>query len=185
MRNSDLGEEAALGRVVGRPTQGAPELRQGGHGGLWTVLSRLTQCRGPKKSDVFTEQKEGGCPHSESRPQAGLQVSAWVLCLYHCPEKNTPRLARWPRRMEHMWSRASQAQPRGANSPPICTSQRRNSFHFKPGTGTSLLVQWLTLRLPTQGTGVRSLVQKIPHAWGQLRSCATTTGACWPRSLCS
>ena len=102
---------------------------------------------------MFTGQKEGECPHSESQPQAGLQVSAWVLCLYHCPEKNTPRLARWPRRMKHMWSRASQAQPRGANSPLICTSQRRNSFHFKPGPGTSLLAQWLTLRLPTQGTG--------------------------------
>lgn len=148
---------------------------------------------------MFTGQKEGECPHSESQPQAGLQVSAWVLCLYHCPEKNTPRLARWPRRMKHMWSRASQAQPRGANSPLICTSQRRNSFHFKPGPGTSLLAQWLTLRLPTQGTGFdpRSRRSHMPggimchNHWSLLapepvllREAATARNPCTPKTQC-
>ena len=41
--------------------------------------------------------------------------------------------------------------------------------------GTSLVAQWLRIRLPMQRTQVRSLVQKIPHAMEQLSPCATTT----------
>ena len=41
--------------------------------------------------------------------------------------------------------------------------------------GTSLVVQWLRIRLPMQGTWVRSLVREIPHAVEQLSPCATTT----------
>ena len=33
---------------------------------------------------------------------------------------------------------------------------------FKENFGTSLLLQWLRIRLPTQGTQVRSLVQEDP-----------------------
>ena len=41
--------------------------------------------------------------------------------------------------------------------------------------GASLVAQWLRIRLPMQGTQVRALVQKIPHAAEQLSPCATTT----------
>ena len=37
------------------------------------------------------------------------------------------------------------------------------------------MVQWLRIRLPMQGTRVRALVRKIPHAAEQLSPCATTT----------
>ena len=37
--------------------------------------------------------------------------------------------------------------------------------------GTSLVAQWLRIHLPIQGTWVRSLVQKIPHAAEQLSPC--------------
>ena len=40
---------------------------------------------------------------------------------------------------------------------------------------TFLVVQWLRISLPLQGTWVRSLVWKIPHAVEQLRPWATTT----------
>ena len=39
----------------------------------------------------------------------------------------------------------------------------------------SLVVQWLRIRLPTQGTQVRALVREIPHATEQLIPCAATT----------
>ena len=35
----------------------------------------------------------------------------------------------------------------------------------KPGWGSSLVVQWLRIHLPTQGTRVPSLVQEDP-TWG-------------------
>ena len=37
------------------------------------------------------------------------------------------------------------------------------------------MAQWLRIRLPMQGTRVRALVWKIPHAAEQLSPCATTT----------
>ena len=50
-------------------------------------------------------------------------------------------------------------------------------LHFKKKkfTDTSLVVQWLRICLPTQGTCVQLLVgeTKIPHASGQLSPCAT------------
>ena len=39
----------------------------------------------------------------------------------------------------------------------------------------SLVAQWLRTRLQMQGTQVRALVGKIPHAAEQLSLCATTT----------
>ena len=42
---------------------------------------------------------------------------------------------------------------------------------------TSLVVQWLRVHLPLQGTQVRSLVGEDPQAAGQPRPCATTTEA--------
>ena len=40
---------------------------------------------------------------------------------------------------------------------------------------TSLVVQWMRIHLPMQGTWVQSLVQKIPHAAEQLSLSTTTT----------
>ena len=42
--------------------------------------------------------------------------------------------------------------------------------------------QWLRIRLPVQGTQVRALAGKIPHAVEQPSPCATTTEACAPRA---
>ena len=42
-------------------------------------------------------------------------------------------------------------------------------------TGASLVVQWLGICLPMQGTWVWALVRKIPHAAEQLGPWATTT----------
>ena len=39
---------------------------------------------------------------------------------------------------------------------------------FKTGYWISLVLQWLRICLPVQGTQVRSLVQAVPHAVGQL-----------------
>ena len=41
--------------------------------------------------------------------------------------------------------------------------------------GTSLVVQWLRIHLPIQGTRVQALVRKIPHAAEQLSLCTTAT----------
>ena len=41
--------------------------------------------------------------------------------------------------------------------------------------GASLVAQWLRICLPVQGTRVRALVRKIPHAMEQLSPRATTT----------
>ena len=39
----------------------------------------------------------------------------------------------------------------------------------------SVVVQWLRIHLPMQGTWAQSLVGKIPHILGQQSLCATTT----------
>ena len=60
----------------------------------------------------------------------------------------------------------------------ITGSYHRSHAHLLPlkeERRTSLVVQWLGIHLPTQGTQVRSLVWKIPLAVGQLSLCATTT----------
>ena len=44
-----------------------------------------------------------------------------------------------------------------------------------PPPGASLMAQWLRIRLPMEGTWVRALAGKIPHAAEQLSPCATTT----------
>ena len=41
--------------------------------------------------------------------------------------------------------------------------------------GTSLVAQWLRVRLPVQGHGFEPWSGKIPHAMEQLSPCATTT----------
>ena len=46
---------------------------------------------------------------------------------------------------------------------------------------TSLVVQWLRICLPMQGTPVQSLVQESPHNTGQLSPCAITPEACAPQ----
>ena len=38
-----------------------------------------------------------------------------------------------------------------------------------------MVAQWLTIRLPVQGTWVRALIWEEPHAAEQLSPCATTT----------
>ena len=49
-------------------------------------------------------------------------------------------------------------------------------YHFKkPLMGTSLVVQWLGVRLSMQGTQFDPWSGKIPHAAEQLSPCATTT----------
>ena len=48
--------------------------------------------------------------------------------------------------------------------------------------GTCLVVQWLRIHLPMQGTQVRALVQEDPNAAEQLSLCATTTEARVPRA---
>ena len=50
---------------------------------------------------------------------------------------------------------------------------------------TSLVAQWLRIRLPMQETWVRSLVWKIPHDAGQLSSCTTTTESACSRACAS
>ena len=52
---------------------------------------------------------------------------------------------------------------------------------LKKSRGASLVAQWLRIRLPMQGTRVRALVRKIPHAAEQLSPCAATTEAGVPR----
>ena len=53
---------------------------------------------------------------------------------------------------------------------------------IKHKQGTSLVAQWLRIRLPMQGTWVRSLVLENPTWAEQLSLCATTTEACMPRT---
>ena len=48
--------------------------------------------------------------------------------------------------------------------------------------GTSLVGQWIRIRMPMQGTGVRSLVQEDPHTSEQLSLWATTPEAHVPRA---
>ena len=56
--------------------------------------------------------------------------------------------------------------------------ERTSVSHLKCSPGTSLVVEWLRIRLPIQGTRVRALhvgSGKIPHAAEQLSPCTTTT----------
>ena len=46
---------------------------------------------------------------------------------------------------------------------------------FESQGGTSLVAQWLRIRLPMQGTRVQACPRKIPHAAEQLIPCARTT----------
>ena len=46
-----------------------------------------------------------------------------------------------------------------------CTMQKQHS-EFSSITGTSLVAQWLRIRLPMQGTWVRALVQEDPTCCG-------------------
>ena len=49
------------------------------------------------------------------------------------------------------------------------------SFLFLNVLSTSLVAQWLRIRLPMQGHGFEPWSGKIPHAAEQLSPCATTT----------
>ena len=49
--------------------------------------------------------------------------------------------------------------------------------YLKNDLGTSLVEQWLRVRLPMQGTRVRSLIREDPRASEQLSPRATTTEA--------
>ena len=60
----------------------------------------------------------------------------------------------------------------GRRGPEAATLNKVSSRRWG---GTSLVVQWLRIRLPMQGTRVWALVQEIPHAVEQLSPCATTT----------
>ena len=54
---------------------------------------------------------------------------------------------------------------------------------FKTGAfGTSVVVQWLTIRLPMQGTRVWALVREDPTCHGATKLSATTTEAHVPRA---
>ena len=55
----------------------------------------------------------------------------------------------------------------------IISGSRRVSAIFS--FWASLVARWLRIRLPMQGTRVRALGSKIPHAAEQLSPCATTT----------
>ena len=54
--------------------------------------------------------------------------------------------------------------------------RRYESGHLKNYPRMALVVQWLRLHLPMQGTRLSPCSRKIPHASGQLSRCATTTG---------
>ena len=60
----------------------------------------------------------------------------------------------------------------------------QNGYHQKPHKqGLSLVVQWLRIHLPVQGTQVPS--GTISHAVGQLSPCFTATEAHAPQGSCS
>ena len=50
--------------------------------------------------------------------------------------------------------------------PPHLGEQRVNPLVLKSTKGTSLVVQWLRIRLSMQGTWVRALVQEDPTCRG-------------------
>ena len=50
------------------------------------------------------------------------------------------------------------------------------SFIKVRNSGTSLVAQWLRIRLPMQGIRFEPWSRKIPHAVEQLSLCTTTTG---------
>ena len=51
-------------------------------------------------------------------------------------------------------------------------------MHIKSTCGTSLVAQWLRLRLPMQGTQVRSLVQEDPTCCGATKPVHHNYWAC-------
>ena len=66
-----------------------------------------------------------------------------------------------------------QWRPRAPRSYCVNTDQGTESsyditymWNLKYGTGTSLVAQWLRIRLPMQGTGVRALVWEDPTCRG-------------------
>ena len=59
-------------------------------------------------------------------------------------------------------------------TPQLCNILLTNLKSRKNQLGTSLVAQWLRIRLPVQGTRVRPLVRE-DHATEQLSPCATTT----------
>ena len=57
------------------------------------------------------------------------------------------------------------------------TNMLKNMVHQKHSMGASLVINWLRIHLPTQGTSVRSLDGKSPHALELLSQCTTVTEA--------
>ena len=55
-------------------------------------------------------------------------------------------------------------------------------YHFNSYIGTSLVVQWIRIRPPTQEIQVPSLGREDPDAAEQLSLCATTTEAARPHA---
>ena len=51
-----------------------------------------------------------------------------------------------------------------------------------PGSGTSLVAQWIRIHLPVQGTQAHPWSGKIPHFLEQLSLCATVTEVQAPQS---
>ena len=54
--------------------------------------------------------------------------------------------------------------------------------NIKEQSWTSLVVQWIRIRLPVQETQDQSLVQEDSTCQEQLRLCTTTTEVCTPRA---
>ena len=63
----------------------------------------------------------------------------------------------------------------------------KESLLFRNSKGTCLVVQWLRIRLATQGTQVRSLVREDPTCQGAPKPRRCNYGACVPQlgSLCA
>ena len=68
-----------------------------------------------------------------------------------------------------------QMKEQGKNPPDQTNEEEVGSLPENNSELDSLVVQWLRICLPMQGTQVRALVRKIPHAAEQLSPCTTTT----------
>ena len=68
--------------------------------------------------------------------------------------------------------------PRAATKDPACRNETSCVLQLRPWRRASLVVQWLRIRLPMQGTRVRALVREDPTCRGATKPVRHSYWAC-------
>ena len=111
-----------------------------------------------------------GVRHDWSDFAAKLYSLAILLCSYPCiilyftlPSKQVFELKNKSKQIKTKWIAC------------VCWTSNKPNPISKKNWRTSLVVQWIRICLPMQGTWVQSLIWKDPMCYRETKPCATTT----------